>query len=153
VRAYIGLGANLGDREATLRAALDRLARVDGVRVVRVSRILETEPVGLVDQPRFLNAAAELDTTLSPRELLDALLAVERSLGRTRRGPRYGPRTIDLDLLLYGSELVDEPGLSVPHPRLHEREFALEPLFELDPELVVPGRGALETLLRNLESR
>jgi 2-amino-4-hydroxy-6-hydroxymethyldihydropteridine diphosphokinase len=152
IRAYVGLGANLGDREATMRAALELLAQVDGARVVAVSSFRETDPVGLVDQPRFLNAAAELETTLAPGELLDALLDVERSLGRTRAGARYGPRTIDLDLLLYGEEIVGEPGLTVPHPRLHERAFALEPLHELDPELVVPGRGPLETLLRNLES-
>jgi 2-amino-4-hydroxy-6-hydroxymethyldihydropteridine diphosphokinase len=152
VRAHVGLGANLGDREATMRKALARLGEVEGVRVVAVSSFRETDPVGLLDQPRFLNAAAELETALSPRELLDALLAVERSLGRTREGPRYGPRTIDLDLLLYGEEVVAEPGLAVPHPRLHERAFALEPLHELDPGLAVPGRGPLETLLRNLQS-
>ena len=152
MRAFVGLGANLGDREATMRAALERLAGVDGVDVVAVSSFRETDPVGVVDQPRFLNAAAELATTLVPRELLDALLAVERSLGRTRDGARYGPRTIDLDLLLHGDEDVDEPGLTVPHPRLPERAFALEPLHELDPDLVVPGHGPVETLLRNLES-
>ena len=152
MRAFVGLGANIGDREATMRAALERLAGVDGVKVVAVSSFRETDPVGMVDQPRFLNAAAELETTLAPRELLDALLAVERSLGRTRDGPRFGPRTIDLDLLLHGDEPVDEPGLTVPHPRLGERAFVLEPLHELDPELVVPGWGPLETLLRKLES-
>jgi len=151
IRAYVGLGANLGDREATMRAALERLARVDGVRVVAVSGFRETDPVGLLDQPRFLNAAATVETTLAPRELLDALLTVERSLGRTRDGARYGPRTIDLDLLLYGDAVVEEPGLTVPHPRLHERHFALEPLHELDPELVVPGRGPVADLLSKLD--
>jgi 2-amino-4-hydroxy-6-hydroxymethyldihydropteridine diphosphokinase len=152
VRAYVGLGANLGDREATMRAALELLAQLQGVHVLEVSSFRETEPVGVLDQPRFLNAAAAVETTLSPRELLDTLLGVERALGRTREGPRLGPRTIDLDLLLYGEEIVDEAGLTVPHPRLHERLFALEPLHELEPQLVVPGRGPLETLLRNLES-
>jgi 2-amino-4-hydroxy-6-hydroxymethyldihydropteridine diphosphokinase len=152
VRAYVGLGANLGDREATMRAALELLAQLQGVHVLEVSSFRETEPVGVLDQPRFLNAAAAVETTLSPRELLDTLLGVERVLGRTREGPRLGPRTIDLDLLLYGEEIVDEAGLTVPHPRLHERLFALEPLHELEPQLVVPGRGPLETLLRNLES-
>ena len=150
-RAYVGLGANLGDREGTLRAAVAALDALEGVRVVAVSSFHETEPVGYLEQPRFLNGAAAVDTTLAPRELLDALLAVERSLGRTREGPRFGPRTIDLDLLLYGDESVDEPGVRVPHPRLHERAFALEPLAELDPGLVVPGHGPLKTLLRNLE--
>ena len=150
-RAYVGLGANLGEREGALRAAVAALDATEGVQVVAVSAFRETDPVGYLDQPRFLNGAAAVDTTLAPRELLDALLAVERSLGRTREGPRFGPRTIDLDLLLYGDDSVDEPGLTVPHPRLHERAFALEPLAELDPDLVVPGHGQLETLLRNLE--
>jgi 2-amino-4-hydroxy-6-hydroxymethyldihydropteridine diphosphokinase len=150
-RAYVGLGANLGDREGALRAAVEALDATEGVTVVGVSSFRETDPVDYLDQPRFLNGAAAVETTLGPRELLDALLAVERSLGRTRDGPRFGPRTIDLDLLVYGDEAVDEPGLTVPHPRLHERAFALEPLAELDSGLVVPGHGPLETLLRNLE--
>jgi 2-amino-4-hydroxy-6-hydroxymethyldihydropteridine diphosphokinase len=150
--AYIGVGANLGDREATMRAALAALDATPGIRVVAVSSFRETEPVGYVDQPRFLNAAAAVETELDARGLLDALLAVERGLGRTREGPRFGPRTIDLDLLLFGDVEVDEPGLTVPHPRLHERAFVLEPLTELDPEMVVPGRGPLESLRRNLES-
>jgi 2-amino-4-hydroxy-6-hydroxymethyldihydropteridine diphosphokinase len=135
-----------------MRAALELLEQAEGVHVLEVSSFRETEPVGVLDQPRFLNAAAAVETTLSPRELLDMLLGVERALGRTREGARFGPRTIDLDLLLYGQETVDEAGLTVPHPRLHERAFALEPLRELDPQLVVPGGGPLETLLQNLES-
>lgn len=150
-RAYVGLGANLGDREGALRAALAALAATDGIDVIATSTFRETDPVDYVDQPRFLNGAAALDTTLAPRELLDALLEVERSLGRTREGPRFGPRTIDLDLLLYGDESLDEPGLTVPHPRLHVRAFALEPLAELAPGLVVPGHGSLETLLQKLD--
>ena len=150
-RAYVGLGANLGDREGALRAALAGLDACEGIEVAAVSAFRETDPVDYLDQPRFLNAAAAIETTLAPRELLDALLEVERSLGRTREGPRFGPRTIDLDLLLYGDESFDEPGLTVPHPRLHGRAFVLEPLAELDPDLIVPGRGSLETLLRNLE--
>ena len=105
-----------------------------------------------LDQPRFLNAAAELETTLSPRELLDRMLAVELALGRERTGPRFGPRTVDLDLLLYGDETIDTPGLRVPHPRLHERRFALEPLAELDPDLVVPGRGRVSELMARVDS-
>lgn len=150
-RAYVGLGANLGEREETLRAAVAGLEATGGVEVLAVSAFRETDPVGYVDQPRFLNGAVALETTLTPRELLDALLAVERSLGRTRDGPRFGARTIDLDLLLYGDESFDEPGLTVPHPRLHERAFALEPLAELEPGLVVPGHGPLETLIRKLD--
>jgi 2-amino-4-hydroxy-6-hydroxymethyldihydropteridine diphosphokinase len=144
-RAYVGVGANLGDREATIRAALAALPDV-----VAVSELRETAPVGVVDQPPFLNGAAALETELSPRELLDVLLAVERRLGRERR-ERWGPRTIDLDLLLHGDDLVDEPGLTVPHPRLHERRFALEPLLDLDPDLVVPGRGRVIDLLARLD--
>ena len=150
-RAYVGLGANLGEREGALHAAVAALDATEGIVVVAVSAFRETDPVEYLDQPRFLNGAAAVDTTLSPRELLDALLAVERTLGRIREGPRFGPRTIDLDLLLYGDESFDEPGLTVPHPRLHERAFALEPLSDLDPGLVVPGQGPLETLLRKLD--
>jgi 2-amino-4-hydroxy-6-hydroxymethyldihydropteridine diphosphokinase len=150
-RAYIGLGSNLGDREATLRGALARLNAAHGISVLEVSSFRETEPVGFTDQPRFVNAVAAVETELEPRQLLEALLAIERAMGRTRDGPRFGPRTIDLDLLLYGDAVVDEPGLRVPHPRMHERTFVLEPLSELDPGLVVPGRGSLKTLRRKLE--
>jgi 2-amino-4-hydroxy-6-hydroxymethyldihydropteridine diphosphokinase len=151
-RAYVGLGANLGDRDAMLRSALERLASEPGVEVVAVSRFRDTAPVGIVDQPRFLNAAAALETGLTARELLERLLGIERLLGRTREGRRFGPRTIDLDLLLFGSEQIDEPGLEVPHPRLHERLFALEPLADLDPDLVVPGRGPLADVVAGLQS-
>lgn len=150
-RAYIGLGSNLGDREASLRRALAALGAGPDVELVAVSAFRETDPVGYADQPRFLNAAAEVETTLSPRELLDRLLAIERELGRAREGPRFGPRTIDLDLLVYGDEVVDEPGLTVPHARLHERRFALEPLAEISSGLLVPGRGTVEDLLSRLD--
>jgi 2-amino-4-hydroxy-6-hydroxymethyldihydropteridine diphosphokinase len=146
VRAYVGIGANLGDREGTIREAI----RLLGDEVVAVSELRETEPWGYADQPAFLNGALALETERSPRALLDRLLEVERELGRVREGPRYGPRAIDLDLLLYGDEAVDEPGLEVPHPRLHERAFALEPLLDLDPELEIPGRGRVSALLAEL---
>ncbi len=149
-RAYVGLGANLGDREATIRRALELLGK--RVRVVAVSTLRETEPWGYADQPPFLNAAAAVETELGGRGLLDVLLEVERALGRTREGPRYGPRTIDLDLLLHGDERIDEPGLTVPHPRLRERAFALEPLAELEPDLEIPGQGPVATLLSGLQS-
>jgi len=148
VRAYVGVGANLGDREETIRAAI----RLLGDEVVAVSALRETEPWGYADQPPFLNGALLLETTRSPRALLERLLEVERELGRTRDGPRWGPRAIDLDLLLYGDVVVDEPGLQVPHPRLHERAFALEPLLDLDPELEIPGRGRVAALLAELHS-
>lgn len=147
-RAYVGLGANLGDRELTIHRAVELLGSVPGIEVVAVSRLRETDPVGYEDQPRFLNGAAALDTELSPRELLDRLLAVERELGRVRGdGPRFGPRAIDLDLLLFGGEVVDEDGLAVPHPRLAERRFALEPLHDLDPGLTLPDGRAVRDLL------
>jgi 2-amino-4-hydroxy-6-hydroxymethyldihydropteridine diphosphokinase len=143
--AYVGLGANLGDREGTIRAAV---AELPGV--VAVSTLRETDPVGVTEQPRFLNGVVALETELSPRELLDVLLAVERRLGRERR-ERWGPRTIDLDLLLYGDEVIDEDGLTIPHPRLHERRFVLEPLADLAPKLVVPGLGRLKDVLAELD--
>ncbi len=149
-RAYVGLGANLGDREATIRRAVELLADADGIEVLAVSALRETDPVGLEDQPRFLNGAAALETTLRPGVLLEVLLGIERVLGRVRDGVRFGPRTIDLDLLLYDEETVDEPGLTVPHPRLHERRFALEPLAELAPALAIPGRGRVSDLLARL---
>jgi 2-amino-4-hydroxy-6-hydroxymethyldihydropteridine diphosphokinase len=147
---FIGIGSNLGDRERLIGEALRLLGARDGIEVVAVSEIRETEPVGVVDQPRFLNAAAKLATELTPREVLDSLLAVEQELGRVRV-ERYGPRTIDLDLLLYGDEVIDEPGLRVPHPRLQERRFVLEPLADLDPGLAVPGLGQVRALLAKLE--
>jgi 2-amino-4-hydroxy-6-hydroxymethyldihydropteridine diphosphokinase len=150
VRAYVGLGSNLGGREEMLCRALALLGSVDRVEVVSVSSFRETDPVGVVDQPRFVNAVAAVDTSLGARELLDALLDAERQLGRTRSGERWGPRTVDLDLLLYGSDIVDEPGLRVPHPRIRERRFVLEPLLELDPEVVVPEAGSAAELLAAL---
>jgi 2-amino-4-hydroxy-6-hydroxymethyldihydropteridine diphosphokinase len=153
VRVYVGLGSNLGDREGTLRAALGRLRHLPETKVLRVSTLRNTEPVGNLDQPRFLNGAAELETSLSARRFLDALLELERAFGRDRASvPAQGPRTLDLDLLLYGQEQIDEPGLEIPHPRLHERRFVLEPLVELDPALEVPGKGSVQTLLARLDS-
>lgn len=146
-RAYVGLGSNLGDREATLLRALELLGAEAGVTVTGVSAFRDTEPVGYLDQPRFLNGAAALETELPARELLDRLLGVERALGRHRDGPRFGPRTVDLDLLLYGDATIEEPGLSVPHPRLGERRFVLEPLAELDPSLTLPDGRKVSDLL------
>ena len=147
-RIVIGLGANLGDRLASMRQAEARIAEVATVRAR--SRVYETAPVGLVEQPPFLNAAIAVESALSPLALLDALLAIERSLGRDRSedAVRWGPRTMDLDLLLYGDLIVEEPDLVVPHPELIRRSFVLVPLVELDPLLVHPGTG--ETLLSHL---
>lgn len=152
MRAYVGLGSNLGDRQALLDRALELLDAQPGLDVVAVSSFRETDPVGYVDQPRFLNGACAVETSLGPREVLERLLAVERELGRERAGPRYGPRTIDLDLLLYGRDQLDEPGLIVPHPRLADRTFALEPLVELDRDLSLPdGRRLRDLLLAQIE--
>ena len=131
---YVGLGSNLGDRQATLEAAISRL------QPLRVSEILETEPWGWADQPKYLNAVAELKTDLDPGKLLRRLLDLERQLGRVRR-ERWGPRTLDLDLLLYGDRVIRTRALTVPHPRLAERRFVLLGLAELCPELPVPGLG------------
>ena len=149
-RAYVALGANLGDRERTLQAAVAALGEEDGIEVVAVSTLRETEPVGVGEQPRYLNGAVALETTLTARELLERLLAVEQRFGRVRIAGEHGPRTLDLDLLLYGDEEIDEPGLTVPHPRLHERRFVLEPLAEVAPGLEVPGKGRVESLLARL---
>jgi 2-amino-4-hydroxy-6-hydroxymethyldihydropteridine diphosphokinase len=146
-RAYVGLGANLGDRERTLLGAVAALGADPEIEVAAVSTLRETDPVGVGEQPRFLNGAVALDTTLSAGDLLDRLLAVEQRFGRVRVAGQHGPRTLDLDLLLYGEEEIEEHGLTVPHPRLDERRFVLEPLAELAPGLAVPGRGTVESLL------
>lgn len=138
--AYIGLGSNLGDRLAALEAALGALARLEGLDLVAVSAAYETAPVGPVAQGDYLNAVTQVRTRLKPRALLEALLQIERGHGRERR-ERWGPRTLDLDLLLWGRVRVAEPGLVVPHPRLTERRFVLEPLLEIAPDLVHPDGG------------
>jgi 2-amino-4-hydroxy-6-hydroxymethyldihydropteridine diphosphokinase len=148
--AYVALGANLGPREITLLRAVDLLAETEGIHVQAVSQLRETEPMGVVEQPPFLNGAVAVETSLPPRELLERLLEVERTLGRVR-DVRWGPRFVDLDLLVYGDQQIDEPGLRVPHPRLHERRFALEPLAELDPELTIPGIGRVVDALAALD--
>jgi 2-amino-4-hydroxy-6-hydroxymethyldihydropteridine diphosphokinase len=146
----VGLGSNLGDRSATLTRAVELLGERREIAIIAVSSFRETDPVGYLDQPRFLNGAVAIETSLEPATLLDVLLDIERELGRTRDGPRYGPRTVDLDLLLMENVSVDEPGLTVPHPRLHERMFALVPLAELDSSLEVPGYGSVGRLVEQL---
>ena len=146
-KAFVALGSNLGDRGALLLAGRDALSRLSETREVGASSVYETAPVGPVDQGSYLNAVVVLETALAPSVLLRHMLAIEASHGRRREGQteRFGPRTLDLDLLLYGDECVDEPGLEVPHPRLHERAFVLEPLCEVGPDLVHPRFGkALE---------
>jgi 2-amino-4-hydroxy-6-hydroxymethyldihydropteridine diphosphokinase len=142
--AYLGLGSNLGDRLGTLQAAVDRLGAEDGIRVDASSRVWETAPVGGPEQPDYLNAVVRVETELEPRELLAACRRVESALGR-ERAERWGPRTIDVDVLLYDARTVDEPDLTVPHPRLAERAFVLLPLMELEPDPRVPdGRRLAE---------
>ena len=154
MRAYIGLGSNLGDRRATLERAVELLGAGPDVRVVALSELRETDPVDYLDQPRFLNGAALVETELAAPELLERLLAVERELGRERdTAVRFGPRTVDLDLLLYGSETIDAAGLTVPHPRLAERRFALEPLVELDGDLTLPDGRRLADILGTLTAQ
>jgi 2-amino-4-hydroxy-6-hydroxymethyldihydropteridine diphosphokinase len=131
--------------------AVEALRAEPGVEIAAVSALIETEPVGNVDQPRFVNGVMALDTTLPAGALLELLLDVERRFGRTREGvPAQGPRTLDLDLLLYGDAEIDEPGIQVPHPRLHERSFVLGPLAELAPELEIPGLGEVQALIARL---
>ncbi|MDW8059693.1 MAG: 2-amino-4-hydroxy-6-hydroxymethyldihydropteridine diphosphokinase [Thermomicrobium sp.] len=136
--AYIGLGSNLGDRKSTLRRAVRQLASYG--RIVAVSSLYETEPVGFREQPWFLNAVVALETDLDPQRLLQVLLALERDAGRERTF-RNAPRTLDLDLLLYDASIVDSDELAVPHPRLHERAFVLVPLAEIAPDVVHPRLG------------
>ena len=146
-RAYVGLGSNLGERRDTIRQAVEFLGETPEIAVVAVSALRETAPVGLEDQPAFMNAACAVDTALPPRSLLEALLSIEARLGRTRSEVRWGPRIVDLDLLLYDQFVVDEPGLVIPHPRLHERVFVLEPLLDIDPNLSLPDGRYVKNLL------
>ncbi len=152
IRAYVGLGANLGEAEAAVRAGLVALDRLPATRCVAASRLYRTPAWGLAGQPDFINAVAALDTVLAPERLLDSMLDIEREAGRDRRhdGPRWGPRVLDLDLLLYGESIIDLPGLQVPHPRLHERAFALLPLLEIAPDAAIPGIGPARDRLRTM---
>lgn len=144
VLAVIGLGGNLGDAAATVRSAFDALEALPQSRLVRVSQLYRTPAWGVTEQPDFINAAVLLETTLAPRVLLEQLLRLEREAGRARLADgsdRWGPRTLDLDLLLYGEQVIDLPGLHVPHPRLAQRSFALVPLLEVAPDAIIPGIG------------
>ena len=144
--AYVALGANIGDPAATVLAAFAALSNLEDSRVVHTSSLYRTAPVGLKNQPDFINAVVALETGLAPEELLDALLDLEARFGRVRRD-RNGPRTLDLDLLLYNDIELDLPRLILPHPRLHLRAFVLQPLAEIAPTLVVPGRGSVAAWL------
>lgn len=148
-RAYFGLGSNLGDRAAMLQGAVDGLAATDGISVVAVSHVYETEPVGGPDQPEYLNAVVAVDTDLTPRQLLEIAQRLEAEAGRVR-GAQWGPRTLDVDVLLVGDEHVDEPDLVVPHPRLYERAFVMVPLADIDP-MLSPWVPSAETGVRRSE--
>ena len=140
VRCFIGLGSNLGDRQRHIEDAIERLRNVPGVAVVRVSSLIETTPVGGAPQGNYLNGVVEIETTLWPRKLLKRLQEIENALGRVR-AERWGPRTIDLDILLCGDEIVREPELTIPHPLMHERAFVLGPLAEIAPQARHPALG------------
>ena len=144
--AYVALGANLGDPAATILAAFAALANLQESRVVHSSSLYHTAPVGITEQPEFVNAVAELETTLAPEALLDALFDIEERFGRIR-AEKNGPRTLDLDLLLFNDQLIELPRLSLPHPRLHLRAFVLQPLAEIAPNLSIPGRGTVAAWL------
>lgn len=153
MKVFVGLGSNLGERETMIRSALTELDGLPHTKLVRASSLYDTEPVGEIEQPNFLNAVAQLDTALTARQLLWNLQLVEQRLGRVRT-QKWGPRTIDLDLLLYGTLVLDEPNLKIPHPELAKRSFVLVPLVELDPLLVHPETGeTLVSLLAKLDTR
>ncbi|MEN6371235.1 MAG: 2-amino-4-hydroxy-6-hydroxymethyldihydropteridine diphosphokinase [Armatimonadota bacterium] len=138
MKVYLGLGSNLNDREGNISRAVEFLAENPQIDVMRVSSMYETSPVGYKDQPDFINAVVLVETALSPRELLDVVHAIEDLMGR-KRTFRWGPRVIDIDILLYGSETIDEEGIKIPHPMMTERRFVLEPLAEIAPGLMLPG--------------
>lgn len=151
--AYIGIGSNLDDPERQVRSAIVALEHLPESRIVRASRLFRTQPWGRTDQPAFVNAAALLSTRLEPRALLEALLGIERGHGRHRDGTRWGPRVLDLDILLYGDESIEEPGLEIPHPHIAERAFVLLPLADIDAGLLVPGKGRIVDLLQHVDIR
>ncbi len=151
VRAFIGLGGNLGDPIRQIRAALTDLDRLPETRLLRTSGFYRTPPWGNVDQADFINAVAEVETRLAARPLLEAMLQIETRAGRVRGEERWGPRMIDLDLLLYGATSIDEEGLRVPHPRMVERAFVIVPLAELQPTLQLPGHGIVSALLEKID--
>lgn len=151
VTAYVALGSNLEDPQRQLRSGLESLAALPATRLLRASSFYRSAPVGYADQPDFVNAVAAIETGLSPRELLDALLAVERRHGRVREFPN-APRTLDLDIVAYGDRTIDEPGLAVPHPRMHERAFVMVPLAEIAPDAAIPGRGSVRELAARVDA-
>ncbi|MBI4205529.1 MAG: 2-amino-4-hydroxy-6-hydroxymethyldihydropteridine diphosphokinase [Betaproteobacteria bacterium] len=151
ITAFIALGSNLEDPEQQIGRGLLEIAALPDTRLARVSSLYRSAPVGYHDQPHFVNAVAAVETSLAPRALLDHLLAIERGHGRVRGFPN-APRTLDLDIILYGDLALQEPGLAIPHPRMHERAFVLVPLVEIAPEAAVPGRGRASDLLQGVDA-
>jgi 2-amino-4-hydroxy-6-hydroxymethyldihydropteridine diphosphokinase len=152
VQAAIALGSNLDGPEARVRQGFAQLAALPGTWMLARSALYRTAPVGYADQPPFINACALVDTRLAPRALLDALLEIERAAGRVRDIPN-GPRTLDLDIILYGAAVIDEPGLCVPHPRAHERAFVLAPLLDVWPSATIPGHGSARECLARVKDQ
>jgi 2-amino-4-hydroxy-6-hydroxymethyldihydropteridine diphosphokinase len=150
VTVYVALGSNLEEPVRQLRNGLEALGKLPDTRIVRVSSFYRSAPVGYADQPDFVNAVAVIETGLAPRALLDALLDVERRHGRVREFPN-APRTLDLDIVAYGDRIVDEPGLAIPHPRMHERAFVMVPLAEIAPDATIPGRGTVSMLAARVD--
>lgn len=151
MKAWLGLGSNLQGPAAQLQAALDNLAHMDGIELLKVSGFYRTPPWGDEQQDDFVNAVAQIETSLAPVPLLRALQSVENDMGRTRSGRRWGPRVIDIDLLVYGDLQLRTEELELPHPRMHERAFVLVPICDLDAGLRIPGRGVASELLRKLD--
>jgi len=151
-RVFVGLGSNLGDSRLLVAAATARVGALRGTQLIHSSSQYLTPPWGVLDQPAFINSVVELDTTLSPGELLESLLSLERQAGRVRGGERWGPRALDLDILLYGQELVSDAGLRIPHPHLAQRAFVLLPLAEIAPQQMVPGQGRVADLLARIDA-
>lgn len=149
-QAYIGVGANLQKPEEQVKAAFEELAMLPDTRLMAVSSLYRSAPVGYSGQPDFINAVAHVETALAPRDLLDALLRIEQRFGRVR-DVRNGPRTLDLDILLYGELTIAEPGVTIPHPRMHERAFVIVPLAEIAPDADVPGRGSVSELVGKVD--
>jgi 2-amino-4-hydroxy-6-hydroxymethyldihydropteridine diphosphokinase len=149
--AYIGLGSNLADPRNQVERGLNALARLPLSQLLSRSHLYRSAPWGVRDQPEFINAVAGIETELSPRALMQAMLAIERDFGRDRSGDRWGPRILDLDLLWFDDRVIDEPGLRVPHPHLHERAFVLLPLAEIAQDLQIPGRGSISDLVQQVD--
>lgn len=149
MKAFVGVGSNLGDSAGTVRAAVAELGNLPHSRLLKSSSLYQTAPIADTPQPDYVNAVAEIETDLTPEELLAVLLAIEARHGR-KRSVADAPRTLDLDLLLYGNLVIDRAGLTVPHPRMHLRSFVLKPLLEIAPDCEIPGHGSARACLSNL---